>query len=61
MTSTEICERKAEEARSRAEQSVYPDEREAWLTVASEWTKIAHQRLTGLLGKRTFAAKGTSL
>jgi hypothetical protein len=49
----DICERKAEEARTRAERSVYPDEREAWHTVASEWTKTARQPISCLMGKRT--------
>ena len=41
MGSTEICKKRAEEAHTRAEQSVYPSEQEAWLRVASEWSKLA--------------------
>jgi hypothetical protein len=61
MTSSEICEQRAAEARVRAEQSVYPDEREAWLTAASEWTKIAHQPINGLMGTRTYAVRARQL
>ena len=61
MTSTEICERKAEEARTRADQSVLPGEREIWLTVASEWTKLAYQPINGLIGKRTYAVRARQL
>ena len=59
MTSTEICEKRAEEARTRAERSVSPDEREVWLTAASEWTKLAHQPINGLMGAftRTYAGR----
>jgi hypothetical protein len=41
MASAEMCEKRAEGARTRAEQSVYPSEQEAWLRVASEWTELA--------------------
>jgi hypothetical protein len=51
MSSTEICEKRAEEARTRAEQSVYPGEREAWLWVASEWRKLAHQPINDNMWK----------
>jgi hypothetical protein len=59
MTSTEVCQRRSEEARVRADQSVYPDEQEAWLTVASEWMKLAHQPIHGLMEafRRTYAGR----
>jgi hypothetical protein len=51
MGSTEICEKRAEEARTRAEQSVYPGEQEAWLSVASEWKKLARTHpINGVMG-----------
>ena len=51
MGSTEICEKRAEEAHTRAEQSVYPGEREAWLSVASEWMKLARTHpINGVMG-----------
>ena len=53
MGSTEICEKRAEEAHTRAEQSVYPSEREAWLNVASEWSKLAQtcgRPINGVMG-----------
>ena len=51
MGSTEMCEKRAEEARTRAELSVFPDEREAWLSVASEWTKLARTHpINGVMG-----------
>jgi hypothetical protein len=53
MGSTEICKKRAEEAHTRAEQSVYPSEQEAWLRVASEWSKLAQtcdHPINGVMG-----------
>jgi hypothetical protein len=53
MGSTEICKKRAEEARTRAEQSVCPSEQEAWLRVASEWSKLAQtcdHPINGVMG-----------
>ena len=53
MGSTEVCKKRAEEAHTRAEQSVYPSEQEAWLRVASEWTKLAQtcdHPINGVMG-----------
>jgi hypothetical protein len=56
MGSTEICRKRAEEAHTRAEQSVYPTEQEAWLRVASEWSKLAQtcdHSINGVMGALT--------
>jgi hypothetical protein len=53
MGSTEICKKRAGEAHTRAEQSVYPGEQEAWLRVASEWSKLAQtcdHPINGVMG-----------
>jgi hypothetical protein len=50
---SEICKKRAEEAHTRAEQSVYPSEQEAWLRVASEWSKLAQtcdHPINGVMG-----------
>ena len=62
MGSTEVCKKRAEEAHTRAEQSVYPSEQEAWLRVASEWSKLAQtcdHPINGVMGalKRIYSGR----
>ena len=50
------------EAHTRAEQSVYPSEQEAWLRVASEWSKLAQtcdHPINGVMGalKRIYSGR----
>jgi hypothetical protein len=63
MGSTEICKKRADEAHTRAEQSVHPGEQEAWLRVASEWSKLAQTRghpIKGVMGALTRIYSGRS-
>jgi hypothetical protein len=63
MGSTEICKKRAEEAHTRAEQSVHPGEQEAWLRAASEWSKLAQtcdHPITGVMGALTRIYSGRS-
>jgi len=62
MGSTEICKGRAEEAHTRAEQSIYPGEQEAWLRVASEWSRLARtcdHPINGVMGalKRLYSGR----
>jgi hypothetical protein len=53
MGSSEICKKRAEEAHTRAEQSVYPSEQKAWFEVASEWSNLAQtcdRPINGVMG-----------
>jgi hypothetical protein len=63
MGSTEICKKRAEEAHTRAEQSVYPSEQKAWLEVASEWSELAQtcdHPIKGVMGALTRIYSGRS-
>jgi hypothetical protein len=64
MGSSEICKKRAEEAHTRAEQSVCPSEQEAWLRVASEWSKLAQacdHPINGVMGAVRRIYSGRSL
>lgn len=53
MSPTEEYEKKAEEARSQARQSIRATDREAWLRIANEWMKLVQTReqtINGVIG-----------
>jgi hypothetical protein len=53
MTPAAEYENQAEAARTKAKQSIYESEREAWLRLDAEWMKLAHSRdqpINGIMG-----------